>query len=88
MRYDYGFTEPALHQFQQLEPWLGEDTVDELDALADAPTADHLRSPAGFMHDFVRSHGNATYYVFLTVLPDVSAKNLLVTSVGVYIRQF
>jgi hypothetical protein len=85
--FEYEFTEPALRQFQQLEPWLGEDTIDELESLAAAPAVDRLWSPTGFVHDFVRTQGSATNYVFLTILPDVAANKLRITSVGLYTRR-
>ena len=86
MSYGYGFTEPALRQFQQLDSRLGEETLDELEALAANPPAIRLRSPAGFVHDFVRMRGTTTIYVFLTIVPDLAGQRLSVTNVGLFVK--
>jgi hypothetical protein len=61
----YEFTESALEQFQQLDSWLGEETLDELEALVVNPPTLRMRSATGFVHNFVLIHAGATLYVFL-----------------------
>jgi hypothetical protein len=84
--YAYEFTEPALKQFQQLDSWLGEETLDELETLAANPPQNRLRSTTGFVYDFVRIRGVETIYVFLTIVPNIAAHQLSVTNVGVFVR--
>lgn len=38
------------------------------------------------VHDFVRLRGNQTFYVFVTLWPDVGRRVLRVKSIGVHVR--
>ena len=82
----YEFTEPALLQFQQLESWLAEETLDELETLSANLTVTRQRSTTGFIHDFVRLRENRKIYVFLTIAPQDKNERLVVTNVGLHIR--
>jgi hypothetical protein len=84
--YAYEFTKRALAQFQQLDPWLGEELLDELEGLVTCRPAHSFRTPNGFVHDFVHEHATGLCHVFLTILPDVRREVLRVTSVGIYVR--
>lgn len=86
MTYSYEFTEPALKQFQQLEPWLAEETLDELETLAVVSPTAHRRLTNRFVHDFVRIRGASTLYVFLTIVRDRANQKLRVMDVGTYVR--
>ena len=87
MSYAYQFTEPAVPQLQQLDSWLAEETLDELELLASKGYVPPMRSPTGFVHDFVRVRGGKTFYVFLTIVPDPGQRCLRVTSVGSYVKE-
>jgi hypothetical protein len=82
----YEFSKRALNQFQQIEPWLAEEILDELESLLSQPPLSGPNSPLGIVHDFVRQRGDQTFYVFLTV-KTVRGKELLrVTTVGIHVR--
>lgn len=86
MSYAYQFAEPAVPQLRQLDSWLAEETLDELELLASEAHIPPMRSSTGFVHDFVRMRAGKTYYVFLTILPDEAQRYLRVTSVGSFVK--
>ena len=85
MSYALEFTDPAREDFQRLDLWLQEETLDELDLLAANPPARRTRV-GDLVHDFVRRQGDATVYVFVTVWPDIANRLLRVKAIGVYVR--
>ena len=80
----YEFTKRALAQFQQLDPWLAEETLDELEELIQNPPTSRLKSPAGAIHDFVRVHEGRRAYVFLTISSYPAREVFRVTTIGVH----
>lgn len=86
MSYAYAFGEEAMAQFRRLDPWLAEETLDELDLLLKDPPLSRRRIAGGFVHDFVRQRTSDVVYVFLTIAPDTRRKILNIRSIGVYSR--
>ena len=87
MSYAYEFSRRALTQFQALEPWIAEETLDELERLISQPPIPlPNKAPGGFVHDFVRQRGAQTVYVFLTFQLFPRRELLRITTLGTHIR--
>jgi hypothetical protein len=84
--YAYEFTRQAMAQFQHLDPWLAEETLDELETLTKSPLSARMKSPAGAVHDFTRNRDRQTLYVFLTVTAYPDRQLLRVTSIGTHVK--
>ena len=84
MTYAYEFTRRAMAQFQQLDPWLAEETLDELEKLSTFDLSERLKSPSGAVLDFTRSRGPQTFYIFLTFTAYANRGLIRVTSVGTH----
>ena len=87
MSYAYEFSKRALTRFKQLEPWLAEETLDELEALLTRAPSSGPTTLLGEVHDFVRQRGDQTLYVFLTIKAFPARELLRVTSLGIYVRR-
>jgi len=59
--YAYEFSKLAMAQFQQLDPWLAEEVLDELEKLSTSPIPHQMKRPAGAIFDFTRSRGKQTH---------------------------
>jgi hypothetical protein len=81
----WAFSEQARAALLRLDVWLQEETLDELDRLAESPG--QLRrggaSPVGIA-DFIRDHGPQRYYVFLSIELNPSTRVLEVIAIGSY----
>jgi len=84
--YGLELTDPARDGLRELDLWLQEETLDELDALAATPPP-RRRRVGGFIHDFVRSHEGSIYYVFVTAYRDDSNQVLRIDSIGRFVRR-
>ena len=87
MSYAPAFTEQARADLRRMEPWLQEETLDELESLAANPPTPRHRHLAASVYDFVRERGGVRFYVSLTVAVDAKAQVLTVTEIGLYARQ-
>ena len=88
MSYALAFTDRALDDLRGLELWLQEETLDELDELAaNPPAVSRRRHLAAVVHDFVRERSGKRYYVFLTLGPDESSKQLRIMELGLYVNK-
>src|SRR5690242_19332412 len=74
--YAYEFSKLAMAQFQQLDPWLAEEVLDELEKLSTSPIPNQMKRPAGAIFDFTRSRGTQTFYVFLNVTVFANRKSI------------
>jgi hypothetical protein len=83
--YAYEFTKRAMAQFQQLEPWLAEETLDEIEKLIASPLSGRLKSPAGAVHDFTRTRDRQLIYVFVTVTTYPNRQFIRITSIGTHV---
>jgi hypothetical protein len=87
VNYVYELGERANRELRQLPSWLGEEILDELEALVDSPLADRFKSPAGAVLDFKRQNGNDVFYVFLTFTAYPVRKLLHVTTIGTHVMR-
>lgn len=82
MSYAYQLSERALIGLRRMEPWLQEETLDELDRLtADPPTAGRRIGDA-IVRDFALDRGPDRFYVFITLFPDAQTEMLRVSDIG------
>ena len=86
MSYTYEFGEAALAQFRALDPWLAEETLDELESLLQNPPLTRRRIAGMVVHDFSRIRGTDIAYVFLTIVVNRERSVLYIRSVGSYSR--
>ena len=87
MSFVYEFSKRARVKFRQLDFWLQEESLDELELLVAGPPPSTARARTGFVLDVVRVRRVSTYYVFLTIKTNVSARRFRVVDVGVFVRQ-
>ena len=87
MIYAYEFSKLAMAQFRQLDPWLAEEVLDELEELSNSPIPAQMKRPAGAIFDFIRSRGKQTFYVFLNVTVFANRKTIRVTNIGTHVDQ-
>lgn len=81
MSYAYQLSERALAGLRRMEPWLQEETLDELDRLtADPPKG--RRIGEAIVCDFVRDRGPHRFYVFITLFPDLTTQVLRISEIG------
>lgn len=85
MSYGLEFTDPARSDLRQLEPWLQEETLDEIDLLTGHPPVKSRRT-GDRVCDFVRRRENRTYYVFITIWPDERKNVLRIQRIGLHVR--
>jgi len=85
--YVLAFSRRALDELRRLPVWLQEETLDEIEGIAEAPTrlVRRGRSPAS-VFDFTATRPRETHYVFMTLEPDPPANVLRVLTLGHYAR--
>lgn len=86
MSYAYKLSKRALAGMSRIPIWLQEETLDELDLLADRPPISGRRIGEAIIHDFVRDRGPDRFYVFITIFPDAATLLLRISDVGSYSR--
>jgi len=84
--YALRFTERGSADLNRLEIWLQEETLDELDKVAADPPAPNRRLAGAAVYDFVRERGQNRFYVFVTVLTDVAARELRILEIGLHVQ--
>ena len=68
MPYALAFGERPIRQLRELDVWLQEEVLDELEVLASNPQRLIFRAISpGAVHDFTRRRPAGTHYIFLTV---------------------
>ncbi|HXE52983.1 MAG TPA: hypothetical protein VN541_08215 [Tepidisphaeraceae bacterium] len=87
MSYAYELAEEASRGLGELESWLAEEVLDELEMLVSGPLSHKQRAPGGFVHDFVREQSGSRYYVFLTIVWDHTQQILRVSRIGQYVHR-
>lgn len=85
MSYVYELNDDARTNLRQLDPWVAEQVLDELETMIASPGA-RLRTAGGFVYDFVRERNQQRIYVFLTVEHDPARSMLRITSIGSHAR--
>ena len=86
MSYALVLSDNAIRSLREIEVWLAEETLDELEALADVPERIQSSVSATSVFDFTRERGSLIHYVFLVVRADKRAKLLQVEAIGHYAR--
>ena len=86
MSYALELADPAREGLGRLDIWLAEDTLDELELLTANPPKRRTRI-GPVVYDFVRVHGESTFYVFVTLFPDEIREVLRVESIGHFVRR-
>lgn len=87
MSYSLSVGADARAALASLDPWLQEETLDEIEALLVDAAALIPRSGSDIVvHDFTRTAHGRVYYVFLTLRPDREAAVLNVLSLGYFVR--
>jgi hypothetical protein len=79
--YALRFADKAIVGLQALEPWLQEETLDEIDRLVDAPPTILRRRTGSYVLDVVRDRGSNRFYVFVTVFRE-SPQVLQISEIG------
>ena len=87
MSYVLAFTDRALDDLRGLDIWLQEETLDELDRLAETPPLPRRRHLGAVVHDIVRERNECRYYVFISLLPDAATNELRVIELGFFISK-
>lgn len=83
MSYSLSVAPKARAALATLDPWLAEETLDEIEKLLDDPRAFLVPAKgATAVHDFVRQSGRETHYIFLTIRLDMFHESLEVLSLG------
>jgi len=70
-----------------LEIWLQEETLDELEKIAENPQLLRRRRESQAVFDFTRVHDSGFHYVFLEVEPRDEQQVLFVLTVGHFVRR-
>jgi hypothetical protein len=85
--YALAFSRRALDDLRQLPTWLQEETLDQIERVAEDPTllTRRGRTPAS-VFDFTATRPPQTHYVFLILEPDPPARTLRVLTLGHYTR--
>ena len=65
-----------------MDPWLQEETLDELDRIAAHGAVRQRRVGEAVVRDFVATLNAQRFYVFLTILPDFASAMLNVRNIG------
>jgi hypothetical protein len=87
MPYALAFGERPVRQLRELDVWLQEEVLDELEALASNPQRLIFRAISpGAVHDFTRRGPAGTYYLFLTVERDDQSQVIEVLDIGHHFR--
>ncbi len=68
MSYALEFTRRAIRELSNLEIWLQEEALDELELIAAAPLAEPVSPFKSFVHDFIRERGGRRHYVFIAMV--------------------
>jgi len=76
----------AIQGLREIDVWLAEEALDELESLADVPEKLDNTASATTVYDFTRERGPLVHYIFLVVRVDKRAQVLLVNAVGHYAR--
>jgi hypothetical protein len=84
--YAYAFTKQAMAQFQQLDPWLGEEVLDELEKLSASQLSSQYKKPSGAVLDFVRPRDQHVIYVFVSFTAYPNRQLIRVTGLGTYVE--
>ena len=88
MSFALQFTERALDGLRKMEAWLQEETLDVIDTLAfNPPTPTNRRLAGAVVCDFIRTHGESQFYVFLTLFPDPPSRVIRISEVGFWTRE-
>ena len=83
MPYALAFGERPIRQLRELDVWLQEEVLDELEVLASNPQRLIFRAISpGAVHDFIRHGPAGTYYLFLTVERDDQREVIDVLDIG------
>jgi hypothetical protein len=81
--YSLSVAPDARDALADLDPWLAEEVLDEIELLLLDPGTLRLRAGEVLaVHDFVREFAGTMHYVFLVVRPSSSEKKLDVISIG------
>lgn len=87
MSYTLDLAGDAAADLRDLEPWLQEEVLDEIDRLAADPSVLRPRLPGGtVIHDVTRDHAGSRHYLFITVHRDDARRRVGVHSVAHYSR--
>ena len=87
MSYAYELADEAMAGFRELETWVAEEFLDEMERLVANPPAGGRRTSGGTVGEVVRDRGDDRFYVFFTTVWDRQRQVLRVSSLGHYIRR-
>jgi hypothetical protein len=83
MSYVLRFSPGALRKLAELDPWLQEEALDEIELLANRPAQLIRRGRLpGYVHDFVRTREGIKHYVFIHLDRDDAAQRLGIRTIG------
>jgi hypothetical protein len=86
--YAWEFTDRAVRNFRALEPWLQEETLDEIDSAAADPVVERdPRRDDEQVYDFIREHEGKLVYVFYVASANPLTRIFKVASMGTYSRK-
>jgi plasmid stabilization system protein ParE len=85
--YVLAFSRRALEDLRQLPVWLQEETLDQIERIAEDPSrlVRRGRLPTS-VFDFIATRPPETHYIFLTLEPDPPANVLRVLTLGHHAR--
>lgn len=86
MSYVYELNDDARTNLRQLDPWVAEQVLDELETLVAVQSEERPRTTGGFVYDFIRDTNQQRIYIFLTVEHDPARNLLRITSIGSWSR--
>ena len=86
MSYALVLSDNVIQGLRHLEIWLAEETLDELEALADVPERLDNSASATSVYDFTRTRGDVIHYIFLVLRPNKKLEILQVQAIGHYSR--
>ena len=86
MSYVLVLSDNAVQALRQLDVWLAEETLDELEGLADVPERLDNSASATSVYDFTRIRGDVIHYIFLVLRPEKTSETLQVQAIGHYSR--
>lgn len=67
MSYAYELADEAMAVFRQLETWLAEEFLDEMERLVANPPPPGRKAAGGIVGQIVRDRGGDRFYVFFTL---------------------
>jgi hypothetical protein len=83
----WALNEQSRAALLRLDVWLQEETLDELDRLAERPGQLRRSGTSPIcVADFTRDHGHERHYVFLSIELNPSARSLEVVGIATYSR--